>query len=591
VKYQYEKYPYTPVKGWEGTAVKGYGCIMEKLRSVYQESGCRNYRIVFDTYPGVCEEEVFEGLKGLKPDHIISVKQMFKGEKELTEQLKYHLTDDRVFGKMYYGQIEDLIDEEALQCVREQIRQAEGLTVVYGFGAYLAAESADTLVYLDMSRWEIQLRYRKGMPNFNCTNRDEDNLRKYKRAFFIEWRIADKYKLGLFDKIDYFLDTNRANDPVMVPGEGVRSGLRGLTTRPFRTVPYFDPGVWGGQWMKEVCGLDRDTENFAWSFDGVPEENSLLLDFGNGRVEIPAMDLVLYQPQGLLGPQVFARFGAEFPIRFDFLDTMGGQNLSLQVHPLTEYIHKQFGMTYTQDESYYILDAGEDACVYLGLTDEAKPEEMFAALERANLVEELFDAKKYVNCFPAKKHDHFLIPAGTCHCSGANSMVLEISATPYIFTFKLWDWARVGLDGKPRPVHLAHGRQVVQWDRRTEWVRKNLINAVWTVREGEDYTEEHTGLHELEFIETRRYWIREKAVIQTENNVNMLNLVEGSAAVVESPTGEFEPFVVHYAETFIIPAGVKEYSIRPAAPGDSGQIGVIRAYVRTPGVQRPGEKP
>ena len=93
----------------------------------------------------------------------------------------------------------------------------------------------------------------------------------------------------------------------------------------------------------------------------MPEENSLLLGFGAERVEIPSIDLVFSHPRELLGDAVHGRFGAEFPIRFDFLDTMGGGNLSLQVHPLTEYIQSAFGMNYTQDESYYMLDAGADA--------------------------------------------------------------------------------------------------------------------------------------------------------------------------------------------------------------------------------------
>ena len=69
-----------------------------------------------------------------------------------------------------------------------------------------------------------------------------------------------------------------------------------------------------------------------------------------------------------------------------------------------------------------------------------------------------------------------LIPAGTIHCSGANSMVLEISATPYIFTFKLWDWGRMGLDGKPRPINIEHGQAVMNWSRTKDWVKNELIN-------------------------------------------------------------------------------------------------------------------
>jgi hypothetical protein len=227
---------------------------------------------------------------------------------------------------MYYGDVIDFVDTERLTAAQKQTAAASGLVIIYGFGASLV-NKGNVLVYLDMARWEIQLRYRKGMPNYKCSNNDEDILRKVKRGYFIEWRIADKLKQTLFDDIDYVIDTNKENDPKMITGELFREGLKKTVSGPFRLVPYFDPGVWGGQWMKEHCNLDPKEKNYAWSFDGVPEENSLLLYCDGIDVEIPAQDAVLYQPKQLLGPQVFARFGSEFPIRFDFLDTIGGQNL------------------------------------------------------------------------------------------------------------------------------------------------------------------------------------------------------------------------------------------------------------------------
>jgi len=215
--------------------------------------------------------------------------------------------------------------------------------------------------------------------------------------------------------------------------------------------------------MKEVCNLDESIPNYAWCFNCVPEENSLLLKFGDNTIEIPSINLVFLYPQELLGEPVYARFGDEFPIRFDFLDTMQGGNLSLQVHPLTEYIQEEFGIPYTQDESYYMMDAEDDAIVYLGLREKVDPKDMITELEEAKSGGEPFIAGKHVQEWPVKKHDHVLIPAGTVHCSGKNSMVLEISATPYIFTFKLWDWGRLGMDGKPRPINIEHGKKVIQW--------------------------------------------------------------------------------------------------------------------------------
>ena len=564
----YDRFPHITVSDEE--PVRGYEAILSTLAD--QLKGERPV-LIAETYPGVKDGEIIPQLMKLNPSCFINMLELYADEAEMTRRMEPWLTDDRVFGRMYYGGAEAFLDEDQVTAAKARIREADGLVIIYGVGASLLLEEG-LIVYFDLARWEIQLRYRAGMGNYNCSNYDEDILRKYKRGYFVEWRFADRIKMGLFDKIDYLIDTNAQNDPKMITGEAFRDALCKAAHRPFRLVPYFDPGVWGGQWMKEKCNLDPDKPNYAWSFDGVPEENSLLLRFGSTDVEIPTMDLTLYQPRPFLGEKNYARFGAEFPIRFDFLDTIDGQNLSLQVHPLTDYIRRSFGMSYTQDESYYILDAKEDACVYLGVKTGTKPQDMIGALKEAQETGS-FDAEQFVNKIPAKKHDHFLIPAGTIHCSGRNAMVLEISATPYIFTFKLWDWGRLGLDGKPRPINIEHGSKVIQWNRTTDWVMDHLVDRFETVRDADGVKEEHTGLHELEFIETRRYTVRDAVEFDLNGTVSMCNLVDGTAAMIVSPEGSFEPFEVHYAETFILPASLGRVRIETAGE----EIKVLRAYV------------
>ena len=588
----YELHPQMKITGYENEIWDEKKEIIEELKRAVQEKQKEKKTCIlsFDLYPGVRKEEIMELANALQPDRIFDIEDCAKDEETLLREFNDYITDDRVFGIMCHKAIDTWFESEKLETMKKAIETEYvsecmeekdtngGLIVIVGTATELLAE-ADVLVYCDLTRWEVQLRYRSGMPNWHSTNYNDPILTKYKRGFFIEWRLADRYKKERYEKFTYLLDTEKENAPVLTTGNAFRGALQQLARQPFRMEPYFDPGVWGGQWMKENFGLDASKENFAWSFDGVPEENSLNLEIGGKVLKVPAQDLVFYAPHELLGERVHGRFGAEFPIRFDLLDTMGGQNLSLQVHPLTEYIYEKFGMPYTQDESYYILDAKEGATGYLGLKDNIKPEEMLDELEKSQRTGE-FEVEKYVGIYPAKKHDHFLIPAGTVHCSGRNSMVLEISATPYIFTFKLWDWGRMGLDGRPRPINIAHGANVIQWNRTESWVKEELINKVSVIGEGDSWREEKTGLHEWEFIETRRHWFTDKVLHKNESGVNVLNLIEGRSVIVESPIGQFSPFVVHYAETFIIPAAIKEYTIKPYGESEGMECGTIKAFVR-----------
>lgn len=571
----YDKAPFIDV-GPESECFVGWEAIASSLRE-YQDC-----RICVECYPGVFIEEILGAISQHMPGwKVILAEDALLPEAVIEERFTTLLTDDPVFGRMSETALTDFFDPDALARLTREAA-ALGKVIVVGTGATLVCPNPSLLIYADIARWELQRRQRKNLiSNFGLHNFSERASLKYKRAFFLDWRAADRTKAELLSRLNFLLDTNTPNAPKMISGEAFRKGLYIAATRPFRVVPFFDPGPWGGHWMERVCALPNDgAPNHAWCFDCVPEENSLLLGFGDQRVEIPALNLVLQHPTELMGEAVYDRFGAEFPIRFDFLDTVGGGNLSLQVHPLTEYIREHFGMAYTQDESYYLLDAEPGATVYLGLKNDIDPSRMVADLERAQEGDFDFPADEYVNKFPARKHDHFLIPAGTVHCSGKGSMVLEISATPYIFTFKLWDWGRLGLDGHPRPVHLEHGARNIQWDRTTEWVQENLINQFIPVASGDGWREERTGLHELEFIETRRHWFTGTVHHNTRGTVHVLNLVEGEEAIVESPARAFEPFVVHYAETFIVPATVGPYTIRPHGAAEGKECGTMLAYVR-----------
>ncbi len=552
--------------GWDAVAAR------------VEASGARV--IVVEAYQGVRDGDLAPLIQRLGPERHLRAETALRSSAEIDRLIADDLTDDPVFGRWTRHSLRELFDETALARLRADLDRTHGRVLVTGTGATFVADG-DFLIYADLARWEIQQRQRHhGLANLGADDGEARAAAKYKRSYFVDWRMLDARKKELFDRIDAFLDTTDPEAPKLVAADAIWRGLGRAAHQPFRVVPFFDPAPWGGQWMRAVCDLPPGPPNYGWCFDCVPEENSLLLGFGPHRIELPALDLVLRHPEELLGRRVRARFGDEFPIRFDLLDTIQGGNLSFQVHPRTEYMRANFGVPYTQDESYYILDAAEGATVLLGLKTGVTAPALFGDLRRARDEGVRFPVERHVNRWPASRHDHFLIPAGTPHGAGAGCLVLEISATPYVFTFKLWDWDRLGLDGRPRPIHLEHGERNVRYERDTEFVRSQLLDRVTPLDAGEGWRSERTGLHEAEFIESHRHWFSRPTPHATHGGVNVLNLVQGEEATVESPDRAFDPFVVHFAETFIVPASVGPYRIRPSGPDAATEHATIKAFVR-----------
>jgi len=381
----YDKQPFIAVPDGTGCCVEGWDAVCDRLNQAVSARGAARTTVTVECYTGVFEDEIVSSLQTLGPVRIVRSSRAFHPPDTVDQNVApFDGGDDPVFGWMTNLRMSDFLDQSMTERLAAEIAEIDdGLVIVLGSGASLI-HSGDILVYADLARWEAQMRMRRDeISNLGVENRTLKWNLQYKRAFFTDWRVCDRLKRELMGRWDFVLDTNKPGEPRLADGNAVRTGLKEAACRPFRVVPFFDPAPWGGQWMKEVCDLDRSVDNYGWCFDCVPEEDSLLLKFGDTIMELPSIDVAFQEPRALLGERVHARFGDEFPIRFDFLDTMGGGHLSFQVHPLTEYIQQHFGMHYTQDESYYLLDAGADATVYLGTKEGVDPDAMAADLQAA----------------------------------------------------------------------------------------------------------------------------------------------------------------------------------------------------------------
>jgi mannose-6-phosphate isomerase class I len=343
----------------------------------------------------------------------------------------------------------------------------------------------------------------------------------------------------------------------------------------FRVRPWFEPGPWGGQWMKEhIPGLVKNVPNYAWSFEMIAPEQGLVLERDGNLLEISFDLLMAHDAQAILGEHA-NRFGQQFPIRFDFLDTFSGGNLSVQCHPRPSYIRKQFGEDFTQDETYYIFDCKPEAKVYLGFQDDIDPAEFRSSLEKSFRDGTPVEIERFVKMMPSEKHRLFLIPNGTIHCSGTDNLVLEISATPYIFTFKMYDWLRLDLQGKPRPLNIQRAFDNLYFERRGQAVERELIAKPILIEEGADWQVFHLPTHPSHFYDVHRIEFNTSVNVNTDGSPHLLMLVEGTSLYLETDNGKRQRF--NYAETFIVPAAADSYTLinEGTAP-----LKVIKAYLK-----------
>lgn len=482
--------------------------------------------------------------------------------------------DNPLFGTITDKHLVNWFDENKLNSIQPD--PEADLNIFIGTGAALSQWKAP-LIYIDIPKNEIQFRMRAGAINNLGLDYRKDNQQAYKQLYFVDWIVLNKHKKQCLPLIDLLIDGQREWDELlMISGNDLREGLHKMSRNFFRVRPWFEPGAWGGQWMKNhIQGLNKEVNNLAWSFELMVLENGLMLESDGYRLEV-SFDFLMYSDyQNILG-ECSETFKYDFPIRFDFLDTFDGDNLSIQCHPRPRYIQEHFNMPFTQDETYYILDCKNSPCVYLGFQDNIVPEEFQYTLERSQQKATKVEIERFVQKHQAKKHDFFLIPNGTIHASGKDCVVLEISSAPYIFTFKMYDWIRMGLDGKPRPLNIQHGMNNLYFERKGEKVIQELICHPYIMKENQECTIEHLPTHKEHFYDVYRYTFKDRIQMNTENTCHVCMIVEGDSVCIETEDGMKQRF--NYAETFVIPAAARSYTIINENPDK--RIMLVKAFVK-----------
>ena len=223
---------------------------------------------------------------------------------------------------------------------------------------------------------------------------------------------------------------------------------------PIKFKPWLKAMVWGGEKIAPYKGISIKDKNIgeSWELSGV--EGHLSVATNEPFTGKTIKELIKEYKGRLVGEKVYAENGEQFPLLIKFIDAQS--DLSIQVHPDDAMAERKYGKgAKGKTEMWYVIDAEPGAFLLSGLSKEISQDE-YVSLVNENKITDVL-VKHSINA-----GDVFFLPAGRIHAIGAGAFIAEIQQTSDI-TYRIYDYGRLGLDGKPRELHTELAKEAIDY--------------------------------------------------------------------------------------------------------------------------------
>ncbi len=300
--------------------------------------------------------------------------------------------------------------------------------------------------------------------------------------------------------------------------------------KPVKLKPAYKDYIWGGEKLRSIYGKETDLSPLAesWELSCHPDGLSII---SGGDYDGKTLDSYIKENKGCLGTLCKAD---ELPILIKLIDAQ--DNLSVQVHPNDEKA-KEWENQNGKTEMWYVVQADKGAKMTCGMRQDTTKEELKKAIKN-NTVEEL------LNTVPSKKGDVFFVEAGTVHAIGRGNVIAEIQQNSNV-TYRLYDYGRIGKDGKPRELHIEKGVKASNCKKSEP--RKIPIYSDGTRLLGSC---EYFAVKEIKFSGTKTF-------VADEKSYHALIVVDGDAEIVTESYAK----KIKAGETVFIPANMGKYTL------------------------------